>query len=237
MGRLIGLLALLNVVVLAVGLSMEQVRGHPAVLVDFNADKVRLLGRAERPQAAPAAATAATAATDSEDAAAKVPEATAEANAGSPTPRPRCLSWSGLDESLLAEIEARLKSAGIAASRYDIRLQKRLGWWVYLPPFANAEAMQAAIDAARKKGVTDIAPLRSGEMMNALSLGAFPTLSAARAHSEKLRALGVHGLRMGPRPNSGSARLTIADKVPEAKLAGLSEGWDKERAPLLCTAN
>ena len=229
MGRLIGLLALLNVVVLAAGLSLEQVRGHATVPMDFNADKVRLLGRTERPETAPGAASAATAATDGEDSAAP---ATASA-----TPRPRCLSWSGLDESLLGEIEARLQGAGIAASRYDIRLQTRLGWWVYLPPFADEEAMQAAIDAARRKGVKDIAPVRSGEMENAVSLGAFPTLAAARERWEKLRAMGVQGLRMGPRPNSGSARLTIAADVPEDKLAGLSEGWGEEQAPLACAGN
>ena len=230
MGRLIGLLALLNVVVLAAGLSMEQVRGHPAaVQMDFNADKVRLLGRAERPETAPGGATVATAAVDGEGPAAPAAE--------SATPRPRCLAWSGLDESLLGEIQARLQSAGIATSRYDIRLQSRLGWWVYLPPFANDEAMQAAIDAARRKGVKDIAPVRSGEMENAVSLGAFPTLAAARERWEKLRAMGVQGLRMGPRPNSGSARLTIADDVPEDKLAGLGEGWGEERAPLACAAN
>jgi len=233
MGRLIGLLALLNVAVLAVGLSMELVRGHPAALVDFNADKVRLLGRAERPEAAPAKPAEATVAASGAAAAAQAVDSAAE----STTPRSRCLAWPGLDEGLLGEIEARLQSAGIAASRYDITLQKRLGWWVYLPPFANAEAMQAAIDAARQKGVKDIAPVRSGEMAHAISLGAFPTLAQARIQMEKLRALGVQGLRMGPRQNSGSARLAIADNVPGAKLAGLGEGWGKGRAPVACAGN
>ena len=54
MGRLIGLLVLLNGVVLAAGLSLEQLRGQDSELGEFNADKVRLLGRGERWEAAPA---------------------------------------------------------------------------------------------------------------------------------------------------------------------------------------
>lgn len=227
MGRLMGLLALLNAMLLIVGLGMEQVRGQPSALVDFNADKVRLLGWAEQAQAPPVVEVA-----GAGEAAAE-PEAVAEAVA----PRPRCLAWSRLDEGLLGEIEARLRGAGIPAARYDIHLQKRLGWWVYLAPFADAEAMQAGIDAARQKGVKDLAPVRGGEMENAVSLGTFPTLAKARVQLEQLRALGVPGVRMGPRPKSGSARLVVADNVAEAKLAGLDEGWGKGHAPTVCAGH
>jgi hypothetical protein len=229
---LIGLLALLNAVVLAAGLSLEHVRGQPAALVDFNADKVRLLGRVEGAPAVPAKVAEAMPATEGQ-----APAGQAKESAPAALLKPRCLAWSGLDEGLLGEIETRLQGAGIAASRYDIHLQTRLGWWVYLPPFADAAATQAAIDAARQKGIEDISPVRGGRMENAVSLGVFPTLAKARAQMGKLRALGLQGLRMGPRPNSGNARLTIADDVPEAKLAGLGEGWGKERAPLACAGN
>ncbi len=230
MGRLIGLLALLNGVVLVAGLSMEQVRGKPGVLVDFNADKVRLLGPVERSEAAPAKAAEAV----TPDADGEVPQAPATA---SPMPTLRCLAWPALDEGLLGEIEARLQAAGIAAARYDIHLDKRLGWWVYLPPLADAEAIQAAIEAVRQKGVNDFALVRGGEIKNAVSLGAFPTQAKAQAQLERLRKLGVQGLRMGPRPKSGSARLSIAGTVPEAQLVGLSEGWGKGRAPLACAGD
>lgn len=230
MGRLIGLLALLNGVVLIAGLSMEQVRGKPAVLVDFNADKVRLLGRVERQETLPAKAVEA----EIPDTAVAPPEAPAAATA---TTNARCLAWPALDEGLLSEIETRLQGAGIAAARYDIHLDKRLGWWVYLPPFAEAEAMRAAMDELRQKGVDDFAPVRGGEMKNALSLGAFPNRAKAQAQWERLRKLGVKDLRMGPRPKSGSARLSIAGTVPEAQLAGLGEGWSKGRAPAACAGN
>ena len=220
MGRVIGLLLLLNAVVLAAGLSMERLRGQPAALVDFNADKVRLLGRVERSAAAES--------TSEEGVDAAVVTAPLVA---------RCLSWSGLDEGLLDEIESRMRDAGIAVSSYDIQLRKRLGWWVYLPPFANAEAALAAIDAARQKGVKDIALVRAGERANAVSLGAFPTLANARAQMDRLRTLGIEGARKGPRPNAGPARLTLAGEVSDAKLTGLDQGWGKGRVPVACSEN
>lgn len=234
MGRLIGLLALMNVVVLIAGLGMEQVRGKPSVLVGFNADKVRLLGQVERAETESATESATEVDTITPVTDIEVPKVLATASA---TANPRCLAWPGLDEGLLGEIEARLQAAGIAAARYDIHLDKRLGWWVYLPPLADAEAIQVAIDEVRQKGVNDFAPVRAGEMKNAVSLGAFPTRAKAQAQLERLRKLGVQGLRMGPRPKSGGARLSIAGTVPEAQLVGVSEGWGKGRAPLACAGN
>jgi len=222
MGRLLGLLALLNVLMLAAGGSLEAVRAKPATLPGFNADKVRLLGRAERTEAPPAKAV---------EPVESVNEATRQEQA------PRCLSWLELDAVLLSEIDSRMKSAGIAATDYDMSLSKRLGWWVYLPPFADAEAMRDAIEAARRKGIKDIAQVRGGDLVNAVSLGAFPSLAKARAQEKRLRTLGLEGMRIGPRPNSGTATLTIADKVAAANLAALSEGWGKGRAPVACEGN
>lgn len=251
MGRLIGLLLLLNGVMLAVGLSMEYFRAQPDALVSFNADKVRLLGRAERPVAAKDDAV------EAEEAPADVPAEPVKPAEPTTPPAPavlatsvptmvpttaptttatRCLAWPALDAGLLNDIETRLRGAGIAESRYDIQLRKRLAWWVYLPPFADADATQVAIEDAREKGVKDISPVRGGVMANAVSLGAFPTLAKARAQLDKLRALGVQGMRVGPRPDSGAARLVIAEGVPEARLAELGKDWGK-RAPAACAEN
>ncbi len=228
MGRVIGLLLTLNVVMLVAGLSMEQVRRQPAALVDFNADKVRLLGRVERSTAT----TAETVVSNTDEASGPMPpEATV------PSPHSRCVTWPGLDNVLLGEIEALLRGAGITDAHFAIHLQKQLGWWVYLPPLANAEAMQSAIDAAREKGVVDIAAVRGGEMVNAVSLGAFPTLAKARAHLARVRSLGVSGAQVGPRPNSGPVRVVLDDSVPAASVARLAAGWGKGRAPVACARN
>lgn len=227
MGRLIGLLLLLNGVILVAGLSMEHVRAQPAKLVDFNADKVRLLERVERP---------AVVAVDTGETAPAAPASAPEPTMRAATLASRCWSWPGLDAGLLSEIETRLRVAGIADTHHEFQLEKRLGWWVYLPPFKDAEAAQAAIEAAREKGVKDIVAVRGGEMAHAVSLGAFPTLAKARTQLQALRALGVQGAVAGPRPNSGAARLILADNVPDAGLRELGKDWGKQ-APLACAGN
>lgn len=226
MGRLIGMLLVLNVVMLAAGMGIEQMRGQPGLLVDFNADKVRLLGRVERAARTPGAPSEATPA----------PPAGSAAGPDAAPASGRCLAWPELDADLLAEIEKRLQAAGIADNRYDIQLRQRLPWWVYLPPFADAESARTAIEAAREKGVKDIAMVRGGAMAHAVSLGAFPSLVKARAHMRRLRTLGVAGTQVGPRVNAGDARLLLADSVPETRLAGLADGWGK-RAPSACQGN
>lgn len=227
MGRLIGLLLLLNGVILVAGLSMEHVRAQPARLVDFNADKVRLLERVERPVVVPA---------DTSDTAVVASVTPPEPTMRVATGASRCLSWPGLDVGLMGEIETRLRAVGIDDTHYELKLEKRLGWWVYLPPFADAGAAQAAIEVAREKGVKDIVAVRGGAMAHAVSLGAFPTLAKARAQLQALRALGVQGAVAGPRPNSGAARLILADTVPGAGLVGLGKDWGRH-APLACKGN
>lgn len=245
MGRVIGFLVVLNVILLGVGLGMEQVRGEPDSLVDFNADKVRLLGRVEAPTATTAddavpdhtESDAVNAVDTNPEAAAAVPAEPPEATVASVAASPRCLAWASLDEGLFGEVEARLKGAGVVSSDYEIHLQKRLGWWVYLPPFATPDAARAAMDAARTKGVREIALVRGGTLDNAVALGAFPTLAKARIQMEALRALGIQGARIGPRPEAGSARLVLADGVPDARLSGLGQGWSKGRVPTVCAGN
>ncbi len=247
MGKLIGLLALLNVVVLLVGMSMEAVRDQPAALLGFNADKVRLVGKVERPQADPVAVAEPAGASDAMEEA-PVPDVVAEpalpaeptvpvapVHAGVPVQGgARCLVWAGLEADVWSEIEVRLKNAGIKPADFDMRLDKPLGWWVYLPPFPSAEAARAEVEALRRRGVKDIAPVRGGALVNAVSLGVFPTLEKARAHADSLARLGLESMRIGPRPKSGTATLVIAPQVAADKLARLAVGWGRGVNPKVC---
>lgn len=122
-------------------------------------------------------------------------------------------------------MEAHLKKAGVAAEGYRFQLAKRLGWWVYLPPFEDAEALRLALEDTRQKGITDFAQVRGGRLANALSLGAFPGLEKARAHAAAVTAKGLRGVRYGPRPEAGEVRLVFSDGEagkPLDTLAGAS---------------
>ena len=220
--RLTGLLLLLNAGLLAGGLALTYWPSRPNTALEFNAEKVKLL---ELPPAQGQPPSIPEAPVSARDAAAP-----ASGSARS------CLSWPGLDADGLAAVEAHLKKAGVAAEGYRFQLAKRLGWWVYLPPFEDAEALRLALEDARQKGITDFAQVRGGRLANALSLGAFPSLEKARAHAAAVTAKGLRGVRYGPRPEAGEVRLVFsggeAGKPPDT-LAG---AWPAGLKPEACEA-
>jgi hypothetical protein len=149
--------------------------------------------------------------------------------------RVSCLNWPSLDADALAAVEAHLRASGLASAEPQFRLAKPLGWWVYQPPFRDAEALRQALEAARNKGVSDLAPVRGGRLANALSLGAFPSLEKARAHAAALTAKGLAEVRFGPRPEAGEVRLVFP---VNARLPGNpAEGWPKDLHPGICEAD
>lgn len=217
--RLTGLLLLLNIGLLAGGLVVTYWPSHTGTAPEFNAEKIRLLdiggaisGQGHRPE---------------------TPVQTAAAASGARAPA--CLNWPSLDADALAAVESHLRAAGLASAEPQFRLAKPLGWWVYQPPFRDAEALRQALEAARGKGVSDLAPVRGGRLANALSLGVFPSLEKARAHAAALTAKGLAEVRVGPRPEAGEVRLVFP---VNARLPGNpAEGWPKELHPGICEAD
>ena len=236
MRRLIGLFLLLNLGLLAVGLGFTfwPVKREPAL--EFNADKVRLVTVPEAVKAA--APEPASPVPPAAEPPAQPAEPTQGAGAASANPSPptSCLSWPGLDADKLQAVIGHLGQIGLAAGGYELRLDQRLGWWVYLPPFKDARAQSAAMEDARQKGVADLAPVRGGKLANAVSLGAFPSLEKARAHAEALAAKGLKGLKFGPRPESGEVRLLLAAKPSARVVEGLARDWPAGVKPGRCEA-
>lgn len=228
--RLTGLLLVLNLGVLVGGLGISNWPAQVVSTLEFNGDKVKFQ-RGPDDNGLASVRAKATAPVDT------TPVATTEA-VDAKAPASACLSWRSLDADGLVAVEARLKQAGISPGDYELQLDKRLGWWVYLPPFANAEAVRAAMEDARAKGVSDMAPVRSGKMANALSLGAFPNLEKARAQATNLTGKGIKGVKFGPRPEAGEVRMLFSGTKPklssEAQLQNLLENWPQNLRPNLC---
>ena len=228
--RLTGLLVVLNMGVLLAGLGISYWPSQPVNTLEFNGDKVIFQRVPE------VSGTASTVVVNSNKA--MISNVTKPVAAPEPSeklkPPATCLSWRSLDADSLLTVESRLKQAGMAPGSYELQLSKRLGWWVYLPPFADSDAVRAAMEEARGKGVTDMAPVRGGKMANALSLGAFPTLENARAHASSLAGKGIKGVKLGPRPEAGEVRMLIAGAGPAAPMESLLMDWPKGLQPSLC---
>jgi len=209
MGKLIGLLLALNLGVLLAGTALQLWAPDAARMAVFNAEKIRLLevppATLETPPPGPAPLEPVVAA--------EVPETA------------RCFAFDGLNQTAFEAIEAYLQQAGIAASAYTLELEKKLGWWVFLPPLDNPEEAPAVLAGIERLGVSDFALVRGGVMRNAVSLGAFGQLAFARQHAATLSAKGIDGVKFGPRPESGAVRLDYADNLDDATLAKLRADW------------
>lgn len=213
--RLIGLLLILNVGILLAGWAGRVWHGQSKPLVTFNAEKIQLLEDLQ-PGKKPSPATASSG------------EEAAVLKAAEP-----CLTWDSLDADGVAQVQAHLRQLGVADADYDLVVEMRLGWWVYIPPLENTAALQVVIEDARGKGVKDMAPVRSGSMANALALGTFPTMDGARKHSQDMTEKGLRGVRYGPRPGAGLARLVTVRDSSALRQASATP-WPAGLAPDAC---
>jgi hypothetical protein len=213
--RLIGLLLILNLGILVAGWAGGVWQGQGKPLVDFNAEKIQLLedvlpGTKTMPRQV---------STGAQNSTLKGAES--------------CQAWASLDADGVAQVQAHLRQLGVADADYDLVVEMRLGWWVYIPPLENTAALRVVIEDARAKGVKDMAPILSGGMVNALALGTFPTMDGARKHSQDMLKKGLRGVRYGPRPGAGVSRLvTVRDS--SALRRAFASPWPAGLGPNAC---
>lgn len=219
-------LLLLNVVVLAAGLTLEHWRAQPRGPVGYNADKVRLLPKAGvtpvggAEAKTPGARTAAMASGPTTRPANDM--ATAEGDSGAVVGRkaqptgPVCLKADLAGSAAYAALRRAMAQAGLAGR--TLRTEERLGWWVYWPPLDDPVQQVQALAAIDRAGVKDVAPIRQGPMARAISLGMFASEADARVQHDVLARRGLEALRYGPRPGIRAVYLDI----PAAELDKLT---------------
>ena len=236
MRKLIGFLLALNLGVFLAGMALQRWPSDAPAPALFNADKIRLLASLAPPAAPQGLATPGSPADSlAESPPENLPEKLPDSTAAMPAEvKPRCLSWTSLDAAGVKDIETRLRQAGVAITAYDIKLEQKLGWWVFLPPIGDAVEAQARIDRIRQLGISDYATVRGGSMRNALSLGAFATLAQARTHTAAMTRKGVAEVQFGPRPEAGSARLVFADSIADNALPDPAVVWKNGQQPARC---
>lgn len=225
-------LLLLNVVVLAAGLTMEHWRDQPRALIGYNADKVRVLNEAGVVPAGAVATMAAPATAGPGDAAAHAEsDAATSGGAGglsgqaAQPAEPACFKVSLTGAAAYAALRQAMGQVGLDGR--PLRTEERLGWWVYWPPVDDPVEQVQALAAIERAGVKDVAPIKRGPMARAISLGMFASEADARAQHAALARKGLTALRYGPRPGIRAVYLDLSgadrDKVT-ALQAALPDG-------------
>lgn len=207
-------LLLLNVVVLAAGLTLEHWRAQPRALIGYNADKVRVVNRAGLTPAGGVEASAEGAQTVAPTGQATgrpenepTPSAGGVAGLTAPTGGPVCFRVSLAGPAAYAALRQAMDRAGLGGQ--PLRTEERLGWWVYWPPLTDPVEQVRALAAIERAGVKDVAPIRQGPMARAISLGMFASEQDARAQHGVLSRKGLQALRYGPRPGIRAVHLDL----------------------------
>lgn len=213
--RLTLVLLATNVGLSLVGWGAVAWQGKAVPPVTFNGDKVQLLEDL-RPERGAAPATDAPVADGARE-----------------QPAQDCVAWASLDADGVAQVQAHLRASGVADADYDLQVGMRLGWWVFIPPLESTAALQVVMDDAKAKGVSDLVPVRVGDMRNALALGTFPGLDGAQRHAQELSRRGLRDVRYAPRPGAGAVRFVVVRDTPGLRGA-LAAGWPVGLAPDAC---
>lgn len=104
------------------------------------------------------------------------------------------------------------------------KITKRLvehdtGYWVFIPPLKNKNAVNRKIGELRNLGVKDYFAVTSeGRWRNAISLGVFKTRDSAQNLYSQLRAKGVRSAQIGERASKiKTTRFILSGLSPETK--------------------
>ena len=127
---------------------------------------------------------------------------------------------------------ARLKPLGITATSHLVAGKAKLGYWVYLPPFASRREADGAVALLKRRGVKDIYVVTDEANRNAISLGVFSERRYAEDRQKQLRKMGYHAIlaeRFRDEPRYWLDARGLAGALPQpAVFADLGE----EDAPI-----
>lgn len=114
----------------------------------------------------------------------------------------QCLVWAGIPDNDLPEARRLLAGLKARITVREARGEDRPRFWVYLPPANSTQDAEKKIATLREQGLSgsDYFVVRDpGPLRNAISLGVFSTLEAARFRHAGLQEKGITGAEVGQR--------------------------------------
>lgn len=136
----------------------------------------------------------------------------------------QCLEWGEFSGRALELAQAEIGKLNLGAKVGTRTVEHDSGYWVYIPPLANAAEVRSKIEQLKKRGVDDYFVVQEeGEWHNAISLGVFRSETAAQRQWEHMRQQAVRSARVGPRTSRFKLTLFVFDQPDEATVARLRE--------------
>lgn len=134
----------------------------------------------------------------------------------------QCLVWGEFSGRALELAQAEVGKLNLG-DRVSMRsVEHDSGYWVYIPPLANAAEVRNKIEQLKKRGVEDYFVVQEeGEWHNAISLGVFRSEAAAQRQLERLHQRAVRSAQVGPRTSRFKLTQFVFDQPGEATVARL----------------
>lgn len=102
----------------------------------------------------------------------------------------RCVRLRSLEsQAAAADVITALQQGGATVRGQGEEAGEIKRYWVMLPPGASAAAATPVLERLQRAGIKDFYLIRSGENMNAISLGVFSSKDAAQNRLQQIREL------------------------------------------------
>jgi len=101
-----------------------------------------------------------------------------------------CVRLGGFDSPLtLARVAGSLRQAGTDVRGQGEETGDIRRYWVMLPPYAKAAAATPVLERLQRAGIKDFYLIRSGDNVNAISLGVYSSADSAQRRLRQIRDL------------------------------------------------
>ena len=185
--RLLAWLLFLANLGLLVYFNLDHILPSPPQIkwAELEPEKMRLLSDADI-QALPKLAPAPEANTLETNSAVAPVENTVAANATS------CFEWGMFTSANIENVKNAVAQLSLEAEIKEHTPQTNKRFWVFVPPFKNAQAAQNYANALRNLGVEDLFVVQEPKWKNAISFGLFEDETLAQNLLSELKAKGVN---------------------------------------------
>ena len=141
----------------------------------------------------------------------------------SPASRTLCVEWRGVEQADFVRAREQLKQMTGDHVMSFTEVPLSLYQWVVFPPLPSRSAALAKLAELAALGIEDVGVVQDGVWTNALSLGLYMNVEAARRRTRELEDKGIHGTRIETQPKPGTGYYFLIRSDDADALKSLNE--------------